>query len=98
MQTQEYVVRANRGRARVWIEGARLIAAGFTVGARFCIGSHDDGALVIILTPEGSRKVSGKGARPIIDLAGKSCAPFETGDAVKITYKKGAIVITPEAK
>lgn len=82
---QKYTVRANRGRARIWLEGKRLENAAFTVGARFDIESGD-GDLLLCLDPNGSRKVSGKGERPIIDLSGRSCAPFKTGDAVEVEY------------
>jgi hypothetical protein len=48
--------------------------------------------------PKGARKVAGAPARPIIDITGKSCAPFDTGDAVEITYMAGVIMISPEGK
>lgn len=70
-------------RSRVWIEGNRLIAAGFTPGEYYVIGHGcegeenkfirlslliDDDVIAPGVTP---RKVSGKGAKPIIDLTGK---------------------------
>lgn len=94
MTTQNYVVRANKGRARIWLEGKRLTAAGFAVGDRFTIDVIE-GALVLRLDPNGSRKVSGKGERPIIDISGGSCDPFITGDAVQVDYiAEHSIVIT----
>ena len=89
--TQAYTVRANRGRARIWIEGARLERAGFTSGARFTVENKGDR---ITLKPAADgRKVSGKAGRPIIDITGANCAPFITGDAVAITYRANAITI-----
>jgi hypothetical protein len=52
----------------------------------------------LVLAPDGVRKVSGAPARPIIDLCGKSCAPFVTGDDVEITYENGTIIIERVSK
>lgn len=94
MTTQSYIVRANKGRARIWLEGKRLTAAGFAVGSRFNI-EVIEGALVLRLDASGSRRVSGKGERPIIDISGGSCDPFVTGDAVQVDYiAEHSIVIT----
>ena len=94
MTTQFYTVRANKGRARIWLEGKRLSSAGFAVGSRFNI-EVIEGALVLRLDASGSRKVSGKGERPIIDISGGSCDPFVTGDAVQVDYiAEHSIVIT----
>jgi hypothetical protein len=94
MISQNYIVRANRGKARIWLEGKRLDGAGFAVGARFTIDVVE-GALVLRLDPSGTRKVSGKGERPIIDISGRSCEPFTTGDPVQVDYiAEHSIVIT----
>ena len=97
MTNQQYTVRANKGRARIWIEGARLSAAGFTHHAAYNVTSANS-ATILSLASDGKRKVSGAPARPIIDLCGKSCAPFETGDDVSITYQQGTIVIERVSK
>ena len=55
--------------SRVWIEGTRLVAAGFTVGLRYNL-LELDGQLILTLASDGQRKVSGKGDKPIIDLTG----------------------------
>ena len=101
MAIQNYTVRSNRQRPRIWIEGARLSNAGFTHHTPYVIGFYDD--LIIIKRcaercAKGARKVSGAPTRPIIDLTGKSCGPFETGDAVIITYTDGVIMIVAEVK
>jgi len=94
VETQNYTVRQNRGAARVWLEGARLARAGFTPGVLFYIASSGPGHMFIEAHPEGPRKVSGKGHRPIIDLAGRSVmGELKTGDPVTVTYKPGRITI-----
>ena len=55
--------------SRVWIEGNRLVTAGFTVGLRYDL-LELDGQLILTLASDGSRKVSGKGDKPIIDITG----------------------------
>lgn len=96
MEKQKYTVRANRERARIWIEGGRLTRAGFIHGARFDVNQKGRKLVLSLAGDDGARKVSGTGDRPIIDLVGKSCEPFATGDSVAITYREGSIVITQE--
>ena len=98
MTTQLYTVRANKGRARIWIEGARLSAAGFTHHATYnvmatgnIIGLHAGGRMVSARFRERQR------ARLLI-LCGRSCSPFETGDDVEITYQQGTIIIERVSK
>jgi len=55
--------------SRVWIEGNRLVAAGFTVGMRYNL-TEADGQLILTLASDGQRKVSGKGEKPIVDITG----------------------------
>ena len=89
---QEYTVRANRGRPRIWLEGKRLAAAGFERGVRFdlTLGTKRYGGLLLYLNEDGSgkRKVSGQGDRPIVDIVGaeiQRCG-LQSGDDVVITY------------
>ena len=87
MTTQDYTVRSNRGAARIWIEGSRLVSAGFTRGRYFTL-SHDGATLKLSLVADkvqGARKVSGKDIKPIIDLTGKT-VPFAIGTAVTVLY------------
>lgn len=94
MRQQKYVVRANKGKPRIWIEGKRLTAAGFKAGDRFeLMNTNASDSLLIRRRPEGGRRVSGNDSRPIIDLSGASCAPFATGDAVTITYSSTTILV-----
>jgi len=55
--------------SRVWIEGNRLVAAGFPVGQRYNLAEIDN-QLILTLAADGGRKVSGKGEKPIIDITG----------------------------
>jgi len=89
---QEYTVRANRGRPRIWLEGKRLAAAGFERGVRFdlTLGTKRYGGLLLYLNEDGSgkRKVSGKGDRPIVDIVGAEIhrCGLQSGDDVVVTY------------
>jgi hypothetical protein len=80
--------------SRVWIEGARLVRAGFVVGARYAL-SETDGVLVLTLTPEGKRRVSGKGDKPIIDITGDLIRRvFARRPSVLVDYSVGTIRIS----
>ena len=104
-EIQKYTVRANKGRARIWIEGARLLAAGFERGVMYSAGTNSSQTvlyLIVVDDPdnyEGTgklKKVSGKGERPVIDLSGSGCGPFNTGDQVTITYSNWQRIIKIE--
>jgi len=98
MTEQKYIVRANKGKPRIWLEGKRLTAAGFTAGDQFeLINARADHSLLILRKMDGNRRISGKAERPIIDLSGASCAPFATGDAVLVTYEADTITIKGDA-
>jgi DNA (cytosine-5)-methyltransferase 1 len=87
MKLQYYTIRENRGRPRIWLEGKRLTAMGISRGDRFITHKVEDGVNIEI-NPDGRRKVSGKGDRPIIDIVGKDINHwgFDIGDDVKIIY------------
>lgn len=87
MKLQYYTIGANRGRPRIWLEGKRLTAMGISRGDKFRTHKVEDGVNIEI-TPEGRRKVSGKGDRPIIDIVGRDINywGFDIGDDVKIIY------------
>lgn len=89
---QRYEVRANRGKPRIWLEGKRLDHAGFTVGARYNLDVVG-GLIRMRLAEDGARKVSGKGERPIVDLSGRSCEPYTTGDPVLVEYHPSGLVL-----
>jgi len=84
---QEYKIGSNRGRPRIWLEGKRLTAMGISRGDRFRTHKVDEGVNIAI-DPDGRRKVSGKGDRPIIDIVGADVKHwgFDIGDEVEIKY------------
>ena len=85
--------------SRVWIEGARLVRAGFIVGARYtlnCICANGrDYVLHLTLASGGGRKVSGKGLKPIIDITGDTIRQaFPHRATVHVVYTSGTITIS----
>ena len=77
--------------SRIWIEGWRLISAGFAHGTRYDVLWHPAGAT---LTPDaaGARKVAGTPDRPIIDITGANVRAL-AADRVIITYYDSKIEI-----
>jgi hypothetical protein len=85
MKTQLTIIGTNHGKgtSRIWLEGKRLVEAGFEVGTRYdrvcrkvarmnkegLISPHQ-GEIDLSLNPKGKFKVSGKGEKPIIDISG----------------------------
>lgn len=96
MNTQEITTKlgTNKGtpRSRVWIEGARLDAAGFTVGARYTRACFEQ-SMRLALDPAGPYKVSGKGNHPIIDITGKTVTERFNGTHVRVAFSTGVINI-----
>ena len=97
METQTYIVRSNRNKPRIWIEGNRLLSAGFTRNSYYTVRRGAGHITLSLVTGEAgereTRKVSGKLDRPIIDISGGGCDPFQTGDNVIIKYHKNQIEI-----
>ena len=93
-------------RSRIWIEGARLVAAGFTCGARFrrTFQTLHAASLTLEIISEQQFEtlpvsqrgtVSGKGAKPIIDITGTIVRDtFGKGTHVAVTYTRNTITIT----
>ena len=80
--------------SRVWIEGARLSRAGFHVGERYEL-IETDGTLVLTLTQDGKRRVSGKGTKPIIDITGDLIRRVFAGrTSVRVYYRIGTVSYT----
>ena len=58
----------NKGKRRIWLEGAVLSGNHIQHGMRFdVVNSHN--RLVIVIKTDGKRKVSGNPARPVIDMS-----------------------------
>lgn len=94
MTARRYKLGTHRGARRLWFEGARLLAAGFTRGAAFKAETRPDGGMLIMLTPDGDRHVAGTEARPIIDILTHVFADEVTG--VWVTFETGRILVCPE--
>ena len=86
---------------RLWVEGAKPAASGFTPNATYSI-TYGDGFIALTLDHNGSRRVTkatrnGK-ARPIIDLhSAEVAAVFSGGTSIEVAYLDGSIMFT-EAK
>lgn len=93
----------NKGRPRLWLEKAILTDNGFKVGDKITVSIEAVGRMNIDVNPEGNRKVSGKGDRPIIDLTGKILeeAGFDGVAKVQITAVSnmpGHLIVTKAHK
>lgn len=96
--TSKLGVARGHHRSRIWLQGARLTAAGFTPGTKFGVVWYADRAqLFVNPQPEGyeMRVVSGKGDLPIIDMVGaRVLQTFGNGTHVNVSFKAGQITIT----
>jgi len=101
--TVRHKVGTSRGaeRSRIWLEGDRVLAAGFAVGM-FYERIWNDAEGVLVLRVSGvkgpratSGKVSGKGERPIIDIVGERVREVfgAYGEQVEVRYAVGQIAI-----
>jgi hypothetical protein len=86
----------NRGKARLWLEGQWLADAGFAVGTKFTMTItrvRSQNYIHLRAQPDGDRKVSGKGTKPIIDINTdilRTLAP--AGDYIRLNVSQGSIV------
>lgn len=102
-ETVRHKVGTSRGveRSRIWLEGNRVLAAGFAVGMHFeRIWNDAEGVLVLRVTgAKGPRAtsgtVSGKGERPILDIVGERVREVfgKYSDRVDVRYGVGQIAI-----
>lgn len=86
---------SNRGKTRLWLEGAILSAQGWTTGDRFDV-IWIDGVLKYAKNTNGKRKVAGKIGRPIIDTnTDKISATLnaKAGEVVNVIATSEAITI-----
>lgn len=85
----------NKGKVRLWIEGKLLSESNWNRGDAFDV-IWIDGVLRYIKNPNGSRKVAGTEARPIIDTNTDKLASTlhaTTGEKVNITITSNSITI-----
>lgn len=86
---------SNRGKTRLWLEGAILSAHGWHTGDRFDV-ILIDGVLKYAKNPNGKRKVAGKPGRPIIDTNTDKISHTlnaKPGDVVNVVATREAITI-----
>jgi len=83
--------------SRIWLEGAKLAAHGFTHGRRFHL-EHSAGFMRLTAFAVESvgvpvRKVSGTTARPIIDLTGELIRSTFTSERVTVEFSSNTIIL-----
>lgn len=94
-KTAQRKLGSNRGKTRLWLEGKILSDSNWQRGDAFDV-IWLDGVLRYIKNPNGSRKVAGTEARPIIDTNTDKLASTlhaSTGDKVNITVTSQSITI-----
>jgi len=81
----------NKGRPRLWLEGKILTAAGFGPGDRY---NFVEG-WIIKNNEEGSRKISGKGDKPIVDILGRALEELfdEIPETVTVTVAGPGLIL-----
>lgn len=85
----------NKGKVRLWIEGKLLSDSNWNRGDAFDV-IWLDGVLRYLKNPNGSRKVAGTEARPIIDTNTDKISTTlhaTTGEKVNITVTPNSITI-----
>lgn len=91
-------IKEHRNGSRLWIEGAKLLTAGFARGQRY--NRHIEGQKInLMLHPEGEFVVSGRERNgvqiPIIDLSlGKYADQLPPGTRVRAIFQNGQINIS----
>lgn len=86
-------VQTNGNTPRIWLEGLRLARGQFTPATRYDV-LYKDGVVILRASKEGSRKVSARKEKPIIDLCSKVVGSwFPVGTKLKAVVRKGRIVI-----
>jgi hypothetical protein len=79
----------NKQHSRIWIEGNRLVDAGFTVGTRYTRTWNDNKhrpALMLKVDKDGFYRVSGKGDKPVIDITGEKVNATFLGEYVTCSF------------
>lgn len=89
--TGKTAIKDHKG-GRLWLEKSKPLKAGFVVGAAYDIAVIK-GTVVLTLSDTGSKRVAGKGDRPIIDLCGSLIADSLGLNKCAVTYYDGLIMI-----
>jgi len=89
---------SNKGQRRIWIEGSRLLSAGFRPGIMLAKAIDGDSLILSVVSERRLKKhsIAGTLDRPILDLCGKWVTRF-MGDhpKVAVTLSRGRITIRP---
>ncbi len=99
--TATTTAKATARAVRIWIEGAKLTAAGFAPDTSYNVMVRDT-TITLLVSDIGERRVTkatrnGK-ARPIIDLHSKEVAAvFPAGTKVRVEYHPNQIIFTKES-
>jgi DNA (cytosine-5)-methyltransferase 1 len=68
MKTYTRKIGQNRGKPRLWLEGAILLDSGFKHQAQWDVVRVSDVELLLRAWPQGGRLIAGTQERPIIDI------------------------------
>ena len=82
-----------RGAIRIWLEGGKLLAAGFDSGdVKYRHELTDEGVLILTIDENGTNKVTmaeprkpGQ-LRPIVDMTCRGCTEHFTGGRLDVIY------------
>ena len=77
----------NKGKRRIWLEGKVLTNAGINHGDRFDI-AYGYNQLAININPAGSRKISGKIGREVIDMTAATITDAFADHIAAVTVKQ----------
>jgi len=96
----------HRNSPRLWLEGSKLAAAGFSKGDAFEIREAIDATgtargLIVLKTTDGDRTTSGRTRNgkslPIIDAHSQDWTRFFTSGRIEVEYHAGRILIADAA-
>ena len=96
MKTIQRKIGSNKGKARIWLEGAALQDSGWTNGERFNI-EFREGSIAYVRDLYGKRKVAGTPTRPIIDTnTDKILASLRlaVGELVRVSIDDSSITLS----
>ena len=96
--TAEHIATANlkatprRGAIRIWLEGPKLLAAGFNAATVKYRHEIVDGSLILTIDKDGANKVTMAAPRkpgqlrPIVDMSCRACTEHFTGGRLDVVY------------
>ena len=76
--------------SRLWLEGARLIEAGFSHATRYDVRETLSG-IVISAHADGKRRVAGTPERPVIDITGAIVRDNFRADFAEVVFSQNVI-------